>query len=455
MTSEAAKTLAQPLAALLKFADKDGGILNARQRELAAGAESWTLVASNTASADALAAEVQLTVDAARKSAEDAMASFTADISSSRMMLIALALASIASVGLAWAFVNRNILRRLRRLNESVLALANGDLQTDVPSGGTDELARMAEGVEIFKTNALKVRELEAEQARDIAAKEDRHRQMEVLIGAFDRSGNDLAQALGAASSEIETTARAMSSMAADTSRNATSVTNAAQNATAAVGSAASAVEEMSASIRQMGRSIAQSAEIAERAVSEAKQADEIMIGLARAAGEIGDVIKMIEDIASQTNLLALNATIEAARAGEAGKGFAVVAEEVKSLSSQTGTATTNIRGKIAAIQGAVQEAVSAIRRVDGTIAQINAIGETVTAGIQQQESATNEIAASTHQAAESAAQVGASIRSVDQAAATTDDAASNVLAAATRLGDDVRAMRGSIQDFLRDIRAA
>jgi methyl-accepting chemotaxis protein len=456
-TNDAAKTLAQPLADLLKLADGEGGggILSARTRELAAAAESWKLVASNTASAEALASEVQQTVNAARKAGEDAMAASTDDIARSEVMLIGLALASLASVAIAWALISRTILRRLSGLNVAILALARGDLETDIPRGGSDELARMAEGVEIFKTNAVKVRELEAEQARDIAAKEARQKQIEILIAAFDSSGNDLAKALAAASSEIEATARAMSSMAADTSRSATSVTNAAHNATSAVHSAASAAEQMSASIREIGRSIADSSEIAGRAVTEAKHADQIMKGLARAAGEIGDVIQMIEDVASQTNLLALNATIEAARAGEAGKGFAVVAEEVKSLSSQTGTATNNIRGKIAAIQGAVQEAVSAIRRVDETIAQINAIGETVTSAIQQQESATNEIAASTQQAAHSTAEVGASIRSVDQAAATTDDAAGNVLAAATRLGGDVQAMRGSIHDFLTRIRAA
>jgi methyl-accepting chemotaxis protein len=211
----------------------------------------------------------------------------------------------------------------------------------------------------------------------------------------------------------------------------------------------------MSASIREIGRAIGKSTEIAQRAVSEAKQADSIMEGLARAANEIGDVIQMIDEIATQTNLLALNATIEAARAGESGKGFAVVAAEVKSLSTQTGRATTDIRGKIAAIQGAVQEAVGAIHRVDDTIAQINSIGESISTSIDQQEIATREIASSTQQAAHSTAEVGTSIRSVDQAAASTDDAAGNVLVAATQLGSDVAALRSNMQDFLSQIRAA
>ena len=105
------------------------------------------------------------------------------------------------------------------------------------------------------------------------------------------------------------------------------------------------------------------SANIAAQAVEEADQTNADVQSLATMTGKIGDVMKLINDIASQTNLLALNATIEAARAGEAGKGFAVVASEVKTLANQTAKATEEISSQIAAIQGATHKSVEAIAR--------------------------------------------------------------------------------------------
>ena len=452
---ETTKDLPGQLKQLLDFTGETGGIAAARQRELAAMAKSWQLVEANKTKATTLVAQVQEIAVAARQTATGAVASAVADIEFNSALLIGLAIASLITVFLATVFVGRTIISRLHRLNEAISGLAGGNLDVTVPRGGRDELARMGDAVETFKQNAIKVRDLEAAQAGELANREKWRIGVEALIEAFDRSGQELSGALAAAAVEIEATARDMSNVAADTSNGATSVTAAAEHATSAVNNAASAAEEMSASIREIARSISQSTEVAGRAVEEAKQAGTIMQGLARAAQEIGDVIQMIEDVASQTNLLALNATIEAARAGEAGKGFAVVAAEVKSLASQTGKATQDIRGKISAIQTAVGGAVTAIRKVDEIIVQISDIGNSIEAAISQQESATNEIAVSTQTAAQSTAEVGKSIKDVDAAAASTDGAAGNVVTAASQLGRHADALRVNIEDFLTKMRAA
>ncbi len=452
---ETTKDLPGQLQQLLEFTGETKGIAAARQRELAAMVKSWQLVEANKAKAATLVAQVQEIAVAARQTATGAVAASVADIELNSALLIGLAITSLITVVLATTFVGRTIISRLHRLNEAISGLASGNLDVRVPRGGGDELARMGDAVETFKQNAIKVRELEAAQAKELANRERWRLGVEALIEAFDRSGHELSSALAAAAVEIEATARDMSNVAADTSNGATSVTEAAERATSAVHNAASAAEEMSASIREIARSISQSTEVAGRAVAEAKEAGTIMQGLARAAQEIGDVIQMIEDVASQTNLLALNATIEAARAGEAGKGFAVVAAEVKSLASQTGKATQDIRGKISAIQTAVGGAVSAIRKVDEIIVQISNIGNSIEIAISQQENATNEIAMSTQTAAQSTAEVGASIKDVDKAAASTDGAAGHVVTAASQLGRHAEALRANIDDFLTKIRAA
>jgi len=453
--NETTKNLPSQLQRLLVFAHQASGIGAARQRELTAMAKSWTLVEANKVKTAALVEQVEKIAVAARRAATGAVVGSVADIEFSSALLIGLAIASLITVVLAVMFVGRAVIARLHRLNEAISGLASGNLDVTVPRAGSDELARMGDAVETFKQNAIKVRELEAAQAVELANREKWRLDVEMLIDGFDRSGQGLSAALAAAAAEIEATARQMSNVAADTSNGASTVTAAAGRATSAVHSAASAAEEMAASIREIARSIAQSTEVAGRAVAEAKEAGTIMQGLARAAQEIGDVIQMIEDVASQTNLLALNATIEAARAGEAGRGFAVVASEVKSLASQTGKATQDIRGKISAIQTAVGGAVTAIRKVDEIIVQISDIGISIEAAIGQQEHATSEIAASTHTAAQSTAEVGESIKSVDIAAASTDGAAGQVVTAASQLGRHADALRTNIGDFLTKIRAA
>jgi methyl-accepting chemotaxis protein len=111
------------------------------------------------------------------------------------------------------------------------------------------------------------------------------------------------------------------------------------------------ATEEVASSIQEVSRQVHESNKIAGEAVKQPENTNTQVLELSDAASRIGNVVKLITDIAAWTNLLALNATIEAALAGGAGKGVAVVAQEVRPLASQTAQATHEIDAQIAAMQ--------------------------------------------------------------------------------------------------------
>ena len=159
----------------------------------------------------------------------------------------------------------------------------------------------------------------------------------------------------------------------------------------------------MSSSIAEIGRRLNQTTEVVRVAVQEAQVTNQDIGALAQGARKIGDVTKLIRNIAGQTNLLALNATIEAARAGEAGRGFAVVASEVKSLAVQTAKATEDISSQILEVQNSTDKAVEAIGRIVHRMQEIDQYTSAVAASVQQQNAATSEISQNVTSAADGA----------------------------------------------------
>jgi methyl-accepting chemotaxis protein len=246
------------------------------------------------------------------------------------------------------------------------------------------------------------------------------------LADDFERNVKAVAQTVASAADEMQTAAQKLVSACARMTDQSQAVST--------------ATEQLSSSVGEISRRASEAQSVTREAVGAAQSADSLVSTLNSSAEKIGDVVKLISDIAGQTNLLALNATIEAARAGEAGKGFAVVASEVKSLANQTGRATEEIAGQVQAIQEATGSVVAAIRQVAAKISSIDEVTTAISGAVEEQNAATQEVA-----------------RNIRQVATATGESSENsalVLDAASRLGKDSETLSGQVDQFLVTVRA-
>ena len=297
--------------------------------------------------------------------------------------------------------------------------LSGGEIDVTIPgSERRDELGTMAGAVDVFRRSMIEARSMretqEASKQQTELEKKTLQRQM---ADRFETDVKSVVAAVAQATTDMQRVAGEITTSVNGTSQRAAAAAAASDEASGSVNAVAAATEELASSVAEIGRQVTHSSQVAENAVVKAGQTTEMVSSLASAAEKIGDVLRLIGAIASQTNLLALNATIEAARAGEAGRGFAVVASEVKELASQTAKATEEIAGQVAAIQSATGDCVTAIGGISDTIREISGIATTIAAAVEQQDSATREIARSVQQAATGTSEVSINVTGASQSA--------------------------------------
>ena len=419
-----------------------------------------------------------------REAAElDAGVSTTA-VSTAVAVSLAAVLVGLAAVVMA----GRTITGPLNALRDAMARLARGELELGVPGlGRRDEVGQMASIVGVFKDQARRARalEAEAEAARHAAERErtaaeaeraEAARQQAEVVGAiadgldrlahgdlvsrldrafspdYEKLRADFNGALAKLQQTLSVVAQnggAIRSGTGEISTAADDLSRRTEQQAASLEETAAALDEITATVRRTaeGATQAKAAVLKAKAGAEdsgriVRQAVEAMNGIERSSAQITQIIGVIDEIAFQTNLLALNAGVEAARAGDAGRGFAVVASEVRALAQRSADAAREIKGLIAASRGEVERGVDLVGRTGTALDRI--VSEVADIAL-----AVAEISASAQEQASGLDQVNTAINQMDQVtqqnAAMVEEstAASRALASET---DELMRLIGQFQ---------
>ena len=294
----------------------------------------WTFQASRNISRNAmyLSEEVVLSKEVAEQTEEmhSKVAEITTSVDSLKTGVAIIFIALIVVVILSGMFLSRSITKPLDNATVLSQALAEGDLTVNVDSRQNDEFGKLLAAEKTMVENIKRIVGQVSGSASTLASSADElSATTEQITSGINDQSNQLEQT-SAATSEVSQTI-------IEVAKNATDASDAAKESVGIANDGKSVVEQTVTSMMK----IADNVETSSKSIGE----------LGESSKKIGDIIDVINDIASQTNLLALNAAIEAARAGEQGRGFAVVADEVRKLAEKTSKATEEITSMISKIQ--------------------------------------------------------------------------------------------------------
>ena len=275
------------------------------------------------------------------------------------------------------------------------------------------------------------------------------------LADQFEASITGFAAKVSQSAASLRGNSEGLLKAAERTSEEASHAASGATESSANLQSVAAATEEMNASITEITRQVTHASDTATEAVEIVGKTDRIVQSLNAAAGKIGQVVTLIQSIASQTNLLALNATIEAARAGDAGRGFAVVAGEVKALSAQTARATDDIAQQVGHIQSVSKEVATSIGQIRTTVDGIREAATAISGAVEEQSAVTTEIGRSVSEAAAGSGIVSHAVEAVRSVSDTTQEGARTVSRAAVSLSEDAANLKTEAASFIVKIRHA
>jgi methyl-accepting chemotaxis protein len=269
---------------------------------------------------------------------------------------------------------------------------------------------------------------------------------------ALQRKVGDLGRQADGEIARLNATAGLLSELAGQTMRQVGDAKNAAGDAVSFVRQVAHSAAALAEAERDISRQAHQTSGSIRSAAETARNTSQRVERLADAARRIGDVVRLIENVASQTNLLALNATIEAARAGASGRGFAVVAQEVKTLAAQTAKSTADIAGLATVIRDAAAEALSSVTSIETVMGEIDGAASSIVGALDQQGASTEGISRNAAHMVRGTELVVGAIAGVTGAAEKASGAATHVEDATGSVALAIAELTRAVDSFLADV---
>jgi len=400
------------------------------------------------------------------KSVTDAVASIAsittqaiavADTTSGATRLIAiLALVVGGLIVTVVALVTVRIVRDPITAMTSVMRLlADGDTSIEPPGiDRSDEIGKMARAVEVFRAAAVEKSRLELEADAESGARLARQARIDDMIANFRVEIEQMLIRVGNQMLRMQDMATRLNEAAAQSRDQAMLAGGASSTALVNASTVSAAAEQLAGSVNEIAERMHHAASAVESATGQATDSNLRIAGLAKSAGRIGDVVKLIHSIAEQTDLLALNATIEAARAGDAGKGFAVVAAEVKQLADQTAKATQEIAAQVQDIQSATGDAVNSIGQIADSMQQVSTFTASIASAVEEQGAATAEISLSAQRTSDGCQAANHSVELLVKSAEDTSTATTEVRACTKMISETNEELTSTIDRFLKAVAA-
>jgi len=397
----------------------------------------------------------------------------TAKLNSELVNVLAIGLLGTLIV-LGFTFsVARRISKRINFVADFASGMATGDIDRTIDTHSGDEigvlarafndlsdyLREMAQAAERIAGNDLTVR-IEPRSDKDVLGHS--FKAMVVKLSAMVLRITSSAEQLVAAASSIATAAREIQGGVDNQAGQLTQVSTAIEEmAVTVIESARNASEAKNASrdaaetANQGGSVVGNAILKMEKITNVVRDSAQSIADLAKSADQIGEIARVIDDIADQTNLLALNAAIEAARAGEQGRGFAVVADEVRKLAERTGTATAEIATMIKEVQRQTENAVNSmeagVQEVDtgrelvdkagDSLTNIVAVSERVMGMIQQ-------IATASEEQSVAAEEISKNVENISTVTEATSRGAEQFSQAAAELNEQSADLNAVVNEF-------